>query len=94
MTRWTPLRIKCAILMKGASLKSVSLKANLCARACSVALKSPFPAGEDAISHFLGIPARELWPNRFNADGSRKNSRLFKYSRKNSRQQCQKRTAA
>lgn len=65
------VRIKCMILRKGMTLKSLSLKAGLSSRACSKALTAPFPAAEEAIAEFLGIPARQLWPNRFNTDGSR-----------------------
>ena len=77
--RYTAVQIKCKILLKGMTLKSLSLKAGLSARACSVALIKPFPAAEEAIAEFLGIPARQLWPSRFNADGICKFFLLFKY---------------
>lgn len=86
---WTPVQIKCAVLLKGKTLASVSLKAGLCADACSKAIRVPFPSAEEAIAEFLGIPACELWPERFNDDGSRKNSRLNKYKRIRSFRQCQ-----
>ncbi len=88
------VRIKCMILRKGMTLKSLSLKAGLSSRACSKALTAPFPAAEEAISEFLGIHACQLWPSRFNADGSRKNSRLNKYKRIRSFGQRQKNKAA
>ena len=91
---WTPIQIKCAILLKGATLRSLSLKAGLCMEACSKAIHVPFPAGEEAIAEFLDIPACELWPDRFNADGSRKNSRLSKYRGIRAFRQCQNDTAA
>lgn len=88
------VRIKCMILRKGMTLKSLSLKAGLSSRACSKALTAPFPAAEEAIAAFLGIPARQLWPNRFNADGSRKCSRLSKYNGIRIFRQCQNDKAA
>lgn len=91
---WTPVQIKCAVLLKGKTLASLSLKAGLCADACSKAIHVPFPAGEEAIAEFLDIPACELWPDRFNADGSRKNSRLHKYIESRRSRQCLKRDAA
>lgn len=92
--RYTAVQIKCKILLKGMTLKSLSLKAGLSARACSVALIKPFPAAEEAIAEFLGIPAQQLWPSRFNADGSRKCSRLSKYKGIRIFRQCQKSKAA
>lgn len=74
------VRIKCMILRKGMTLKSLSLKAGLSSRACSKALTTPFPAAEKVIAEFLDIPVQKLWPHRFNADGSRKSSRLSKYT--------------
>ncbi len=91
---WTPIQIKCAILLKGSTLRSVALKAGLSVHACSVALKKPFPAAEEAIAEFLGIPASELFSERFNADGKRKISRLDKYTRIRVRRQGLKRHAA
>lgn len=91
---WTPTQIKCAVLLKGATLRSLSLKAGLCIEACSQAIRVPFPAGEEAISKFLGIPACELWPDRFNEDGSRKTSRRNKYTKIHVRRQGLKRHAA
>lgn len=91
---WTPVQIKCAILLKGKTLASLSLKAGLCADACSKAIRVPFPSAEEAIAEFLGIPARQLWPDRFNDDGSRKNSRLHKYKGIRSFGQRQKNKAA
>ena len=58
------------------------------------AIRVPFPAGEEAISKFLGIPACELWPDRFNEDGSRKTSRRNKYTKIRVRRQGLKRHAA
>ena len=37
-------------------------------------------AAEKVIAEFLDIPVQKLWPLRFNADGSRKSSRLSKYT--------------
>lgn len=91
---WTPVQIKCAVLLKGKTLASLSLKAGLCADACSKAIRVPFPSAEEAIAEFLGIPARQLWPDRFNDDGSRKNSRPNKYKRIRAFGQRQKKDVA
>lgn len=91
---YTPVQIKCKVLLKGSTLKSLSLKAGLSSHACSVALVKPFPSAEEAIANFLGITAQELWPDRFDAEGNRKHSRLFKYKEKIQFRQCLKRIAA
>ena len=91
---WTPVQIKCAVLLKGKTLASLSLKAGLCADACSKAIRVPFPSAEEAIAEFLSIPACELWPDRFNDDGSRKTSRPFKYKGNRQFRQCLKRNSA
>ncbi len=88
------VRIKCMILRKGMTLKSLSLKAGLSSRACSKALTAPFPAAEEAIAEFLGVPAQKLWPSRFNTDGSRKRSRHNQYKGIRIFRQCQNDKAA
>jgi Ner family transcriptional regulator len=38
---------------------------------CRVALVRPSPTGDAAISDFLGVPASELWPDRYDTRGNR-----------------------
>lgn len=36
------------------------------------AVLHPYPKAEQIISDAIGIPANQIWPSRFNSDGTRK----------------------
>lgn len=74
-TRWHPEEIKCAVRMKGATLTDLALSNGLPEAACRLALIRSHRAAEAVIARFLGVSARTLWPDRYDADGRRKHVR-------------------
>lgn len=48
------------------------------------ALWRPFPKAENIISDIIGIPVIEIWPSRFNDDGTRKDKRRQEKKKTNS----------
>lgn len=69
--RWHREDIKAAIRKKGSTLRAISLDAGLCRDAATVALKKPFPSAQRAVSDFLGVPLNTLWPQWYDIEGQR-----------------------
>ncbi|MDA0262128.1 MAG: helix-turn-helix transcriptional regulator [Proteobacteria bacterium] len=69
---WHHEDIKAAIRKRGITLNELSLAAGLNECVARHALRRPLISGERAIANFLGVPAQELWPHRYNPDGSRR----------------------
>ena len=61
--------IKAEIERQGATLTDVAKAAGLHGATVRGALRYPIPAGNRAISRFLGKPLHELWPAWFDQDG-------------------------
>lgn len=70
-----PEYIKAEIRIRGSNLTKVALDAGLSECACRIAiLFDSAPRADKAISKFLEKPLHELWPRRYNEDGTRKKS--------------------
>lgn len=54
--------------MRGSSLADLSRKHGLTPDACRLALVQQWPRAERIIADFLGVPAWELWPDRYTDD--------------------------
>ena len=67
---WHKEDIKAAIRRRGTTLKRLALDAGLWESATRVALCVPCFRAEQAIAAFIGIPAQELWPDRYDPDGT------------------------
>jgi Ner family transcriptional regulator len=67
---WHREDIKAAIRKHGITLEELSVANGLDPRACSLALLRPHFAAELVIAEFLGRSPRELWPQRFDDDGT------------------------
>ena len=67
---WHREDIKAAIRKRGVCLEGLSKSAGLELRACSSALLRPHFAAELVIADFLGVSPRQLWPHRYDADGT------------------------
>lgn len=67
-----PEDIKAAVRKAGWTLKGLALSRGLSLNACQQACSHPRYLGEVAIAEVLGIPARQIWPSRFDAQGNRK----------------------
>jgi Ner family transcriptional regulator len=68
---WHKSDIKAALEKRGLSLSGLDKTYGLPKGTCSAALSKPHPKGEAAISTELFIAPALLWPNRYNADGTR-----------------------
>lgn len=67
---WHREDIKAAVRKRGVCLEGLSKSAGLELRACSSALLRPHFAAELVIAEFLGVSPRQLWPHRYDADGT------------------------
>ena len=72
---WHKEDIKAAIRKRGMTLEALSLANGLHPSACMHALYRPAINAELVIAEFLGVSPRQLWPQRFEPDGRRKDGR-------------------
>ena len=72
---WHPADIKALIQKRGATLTRLAVEAGAEPGACRTAVVRRNGPGEAIISQFLGIPAHELWPDRYHANGVRRDLR-------------------
>jgi Ner family transcriptional regulator len=63
--RWDRFLIKAEIHRRGSTLTRVAAEAGVDGSTTRHALIRRSPAGERAISNFLGVPLIELWPERY-----------------------------
>lgn len=81
---WHKEDIKAAIRKRGITMNALAKQCGLPSSTIRNALVRPVFSGELAIAGFLGIPAHELWPDRWTADGRRIRPRYaHKYSDSN-----------
>lgn len=69
---WHPADIKAALEKAGWSLRRLSQHHGYDSTAICKALKNPYPNAENIIASALGKKPSELWPSRYNADGTPK----------------------
>ncbi|AUQ42666.1 helix-turn-helix domain-containing protein [Yersinia ruckeri] len=62
---WHPADIIAALRKRNTTLAAVSRAAGLSSSTLANALTRPWPKGEWLIAKALGIPASEIWPNRY-----------------------------
>lgn len=67
---WHREDIKAAIRKRGVTLEELSQANGLPRNACSLALLQPNFGAELVIAEFLGRSPREIWPHRYDADGT------------------------
>lgn len=67
---WHREDIKAAIRKRGTTLEALSEANGLDKRACSLALLRPYFSAEWVIAEFLGLSPRQIWPHRYDADGT------------------------
>lgn len=70
-TGWHKEDIKAAVWKRGMTLRRLATENHLPECACRVALVLPYRRAELAISKFLGVSPRELWPDRWDDEGRR-----------------------
>lgn len=68
---WHKEDIKAAIRKRGTTMNALARQCDLPPSTVRNALVRPVFSGELAIARFLDVPAHELWPDRWTADGRR-----------------------
>lgn len=62
--------VKAMIKAKGVNLTDLSANAGYSGAAVSIALKKRSPYVQQMIADFLGMPPQEIWPSRYDLNGS------------------------
>lgn len=65
VTSWHPELIKARVRMQGETLTGLARKNGLQQDACRDALRTRRPEAEAVIAKYIGVPAEELWPDRY-----------------------------
>jgi Ner family transcriptional regulator len=72
---WHKEDIKAAIRKTGTTLEGLSIANGLQPKACAQALHRPAIVAELVIADYLGFSPRQIWPQRFEPDGRRRDGR-------------------
>ena len=72
---WHKEDIKAAIRKRGTTLTQLAIDSGLYRSAIRVALIVPTYRAEQAVARFLGVAAEEIWPDRYDADGTPRHPR-------------------
>ncbi len=67
---WHPAFIVYQLRLKGLSLRKVAAAAGYAAGSGKRPISHPWPAMERVIAGAIGVHPSEIWPERYNADGS------------------------
>ena len=86
---WHREDIKAAIRKRGISLERLSEANGLNRRDCSFALRRPHFMAERVIAEFLGFSPRQIWPQRYDTDGTYRHPKSRTYHTR--RHRCGKR---
>ncbi|MCK7581819.1 MAG: helix-turn-helix domain-containing protein [Chromatiales bacterium] len=62
--------IKGALRARGSSLSAIALQIGLTKEAVGKVNRHPYPAVEAAIASELGVAPQDLWPERYQGDGT------------------------
>lgn len=68
---WHKEDIKAEIRKRGSTMNALARERGLPTSTVRNALTRPVFSGEVAIAEFLGVPAHQLWPDRWTSDGRR-----------------------
>lgn len=66
---WHPADIVAQLRKRGWSLRRLSTHHGYAPTVLSTALRLPWPKGEALVAEAAGVPAQELWPDRYGPDG-------------------------
>ncbi len=69
LSGWHPEDVKAAIRKRGKTLSDLSRDHQFSEAYLRNALCRPLFEAEQIIARFLGVPAQEIWPDRYNTDG-------------------------
>lgn len=70
LSAWHPEDVKAAIRKKGKTLSDLSREHGYSEAYLRNALSRPLHDGEQIIARFLGVPAQEVWPDRYDQEGN------------------------
>lgn len=71
-TDWHPADVVAAVRKKGGSLRKLSMANGLHPGVLRIALARHYPKAQAVIAAFLEEPPQQIWPSRYEADGSHK----------------------
>lgn len=74
-TDWHPEDIKAAVRKTGTTMSALSRAAGLSVGAAKRALETPWPRAEAIIASRLELKPQDIWPSRYDHDGSPKKGR-------------------
>lgn len=66
---WHPADIVAALRKRGWSLRRLSVHHGYSPTVLAVALRRPWPQGEELVAAAIGMAPADLWPDRYGADG-------------------------
>jgi len=70
---WHPARVKMELHIRGITLAGLAQAHGLTSSSTlSAALTRSYPANEKRIADAIGVHPKDIWPSRYNDDGSRK----------------------
>jgi Ner family transcriptional regulator len=72
---WHPADVKAAIQKRGFSLTALALLNGYSEAYLRMTLQRPMPRGEAIIARVLGVPAKLIWPDRYDANGRPRSTR-------------------
>jgi len=69
-TDWHPADVLAAVKKRGMTLAGLSVANGYHPTAAGKALKQPWPAMERIIATGIGVEPQQIWPSRYDMDGS------------------------
>ncbi|MDO5648356.1 helix-turn-helix domain-containing protein [Paracoccus sp. (in: a-proteobacteria)] len=72
---WHPARIRAEVVLRGGNFRRIARDAGIDHTCISKALRVPCYVGEQALAQFVQVPAHEIWPSRYDADGMPRHAR-------------------
>lgn len=69
LSGWHPAEVKAEVEMRGQTLAGLARRHGFSESYLRNALMRPLYRGEQIISGFIGIPAQEIWPDRYDRSG-------------------------
>jgi Ner family transcriptional regulator len=67
---WHPADVLAALKKRGHSLAGLSVANGYHPTAAGKALKQAWPAMERLVADAIGVPPQQIWPSRYDGDGS------------------------
>jgi Ner family transcriptional regulator len=67
---WHPADVLAALKKRNLTLSGLSLRHGYHATAAGKALKKPWPALEAIIAQAVGVPPQQIWPSRYDENGT------------------------